>query len=109
MRKLLLVLPAFMLVVLPGCGTTTTDGSHVGIVTAVENNGLIWKTTDVYVKSDATASSEDVYCATDRDVVAVLRKANIEGKKVELKYHSELVVAPWRCTGNDIIDDVVSL
>jgi hypothetical protein len=105
MKKLIpLLLGAAIL--LPGCGTTLTNGSHVGIVTAVEKSGVIWKTWDVYVKTDATSSQEDTYCVEDDDVISTIRAANLTRKKVELIYHDEFFIAPWRCGSSPIIDSI---
>lgn len=95
---------ALTLIVLPGCAVTTTGGEHVGIVTAMEKHGLIWKTWDAYVKTDATSSQEDTYCVEDSDVVDMLRQFNVSREKVVLHYHAEMITAPWRCNGNEIID-----
>lgn len=109
MKKLLILPILAVALILPGCGVTTRDGSHVGVITAIEKNGLMWQAYDVYVKTDKSSSQEDTYCVEDEDVIDALKEANKDGKRVEVIYHSELVVAPWRCHSSDTIIDQVKV
>lgn len=52
----------------------TSSGEHTGYVTAVEKNGIIWKTGRAYVKTDTMSSQEDKYCVIDPDVYQQLQQ-----------------------------------
>jgi hypothetical protein len=106
MKKLFIGFLLFIAIMLTGCITTTRDGTHTGQVTAIEENGLIWPTYDAYVKTDATSSQEDVYCVENKELIPILRNLSESRTKITVHYHSELFVAPWRCTGSDIIDSI---
>lgn len=106
MKKLFALLPLVALLTV-GCGVTTTGGHHVGYVTAVEQNGLVWKTGAVYLKTNVTASQEDKYCVTDPAVMSELSAFNDSQARVRLTYHSEIMTAPWRCDSEDAIIDAV--
>ena len=107
MKKLVVIGLLFSMLLLSGCITTTVNGRHSGQITAIEQNGLIWKTWSVYVKSDISASQEDIYCVEDLNVVKKLQSASANREKVTLIYHDELIVAPWRCNEEiGIIDNV---
>ena len=81
----------------PGCIDIMTNGKHSGQVTAIEKEGLIWKTWKVYVKSDISSSQEDTYCVEDVNVIEQLTKAAEGRNKITVLYKDELIVAPWRC------------
>jgi len=68
--------------------STPTNGSHTGYVTAVEKNGIIWKTGRVYVKTDTQSSQEDKYCVKDQVIYDELVKAQTNKEKVTLKFSS---------------------
>jgi len=99
--KVILVLMAILTLSLSGCIETTSNGRHSGQVTAVEKNGVIWKTWDVYVKSDISASQEDKYCVEDVSLIPLLEQASKDRVKVTLLYRDELIVAPWRCENTE--------
>lgn len=108
MRRILVVLVGGVLL-MSGCGVTTKDANHSGYITAVEKNGIIWKTGQVYVKSELSSSQEDSYCVEDEIVYNELKEAAKNKQRVNLIYHSELVTAPWRCEGDTIVDKVEKL
>lgn len=89
------------LVLLSGCGVTTNDAEHTGFITAVEKNGLIWKTGRAYVKTDLSSSQEDYYCVENQELYNSLREKAKNKEQVTLVYKAEIVVAPWRC-GNEL-------
>lgn len=111
MKRFFIGFALLALIVLPGCGTVTEDGEDAGVITAVEKNGLIWKTWTVYQKSDAAATTADRYCVEDDEIARVLKEASQNKQRVSLKYHDELIVAPWRCNGEEagIVDGVETL
>lgn len=93
-KAMLLVLP---LLFLAGCGVTTIDGEHTGYITAVEKNGLIWKTGRAYIKTELSSSQEDIYCVEDQGLYDELKKRSAEKENITVVFKSEMVVAPWRC------------
>ena len=106
MYKILVVAMILVSILLSGCITTTTNGRHSGQITAIEKNGLIWKTWDVYVKTDISSSQEDRYCVEDETLIPKLDKLSKDRQKVTVLYKAELIVAPWRCEGSEIITGV---
>src|SRR4051794_33275623 len=66
----------------------TGRGQHVGFVTAVEKNGIFWKTGLAYVKTDTQSSQEDTYCVIDDKIYQDLQAAADAHKRVIMKYFS---------------------
>jgi hypothetical protein len=86
---------------------TPTEGSHTGYITAVEKNGVIWKTGRAYVKTDLSSSQEDMYCVKDQRIYDELVKAQINKEKITIKFNAPLIVPNWDCGGeNAIIYDI---
>ena len=84
-------------VVLSGCIVTTTNGRHVGYVSSVEKNGIVWKTGRAYLKTDTASSQEDFYCVESEEILNGLGEAAKNKQKIEIFYHDELIKFPWRC------------
>lgn len=82
---------------------TPTEGSHTGFITAVEKNGVIWKTGRAYVKTDLSSSQEDKYCVKDQRVYDELVKVQTSKEKVTVKFSAPLVVSNWDCGNEDSI------
>lgn len=80
-----------------------TNGSHTGYITAVEKNGVIWKTGRAYVKTDTQSSQEDQYCVKDQKVYDELVKAQTSKEMVTVKFDAPLIVANWECGGESAI------
>ncbi len=59
--KVVIVAMLIMIIVslLSGCIETMNNGKHSGQITAIEKEGVIWKTYTVYVKSDISSSQEE--------------------------------------------------
>lgn len=74
------------------------DGSHTGYITAVEREGIIWKTYTAYVKTNSQSSQEDKYCV-DSSVVEELKKAQVENKQVTVNYKRGFTLPIWECSG----------
>jgi len=104
--KIILVLVLVIALSLSGCIETLKNGRHSGQITAIEQNGLIWKTWDVYIKSDISSSQEDRYCVEDVSLIPQLDMLSKSRTKVTVLYRGEFFVAPWRCTGLEIITGV---
>ncbi|MFZ3385335.1 MAG: hypothetical protein WA144_15550 [Candidatus Methanoperedens sp.] len=108
MKANTMIMMVFVLavVLLSGCIETLKNGRHSGQVTAIEQSGLIWKTWDVYVKSDISSSQEDRYCVEDVSLIPQLDALSKSRTKVTVLYRGEFYVAPWRCNGLEIITGV---
>lgn len=85
------------------------NGQHTGYVTAVEQEGIIWKTWRAYVKTDPQSSQEDVYCVKDAQVVYDLKSTEESRALVTVSYASPLVVFKWECGGESSIIQSISL
>ncbi len=110
MKSKILMMTLILTIILAssGCIETTSNGRHNGQVTAVERNGVIWKTWDVYIKSDISSSQEDKYCVEDTTLIPQLDALSKDRTKVTVLYRDELVVAPWRC-GNDEVGIITGI
>lgn len=86
-----------------GLHIDTGSGEHTGYITAVERNGLIWKTGTAYIKTDVSSSQEDLYCVIDPEVYAKLEELSRTQSKVTVKYHSWLVAGITNCNGEGAI------
>lgn len=81
-------------------------GTHTGYVTAVEKEGLIFKTYNVYFKSSAESSQEDMYC-TREDVAKNLESALKSKEQIVINYVSYFANGITLCgSGGDIITNV---
>ncbi len=96
---IILVILAVLLAV-SGCIETIRDAEHTGIITAVEPEGVVWKSTNVYVKTDAESTQEDLYCLEDSSLVPELKQLAKSKARVTVLYRNEMIVAPWRCDGS---------
>jgi len=84
---LLLGLVGFI-TILTGFPIQSSNGQYVGYVTAVEQNGAIFKGWNVYLKTDLQSSNEDVACV-DRDnqkLIEDLQKAQENKTSLTLQY-----------------------
>lgn len=72
----------------------TGEGTHIGYVTAVGTEGLIFKTTTIHFKTDNAQSQEDAYCAADPGVIDGLRRTSELKQRVELHYANYFVFGP---------------
>lgn len=106
MKRIILTLAILSLLLLNGCITTTRNGTHNGYITAVEQTGVFWPTWTIYQKTDPTSTQEDKYCVEDKKLIPELIKASDTKERVTLHYHSELLVAPWRCDDDDIVESM---
>ena len=77
----------------------TSKGSHKGIITAVQKEGLFIKTNAVYFKTGASSSQEDGYCATD-EVYADLEKALENGAEITINYIGYMANGIFLCSDN---------
>lgn len=84
---------------------TTRDGTHTGYVTAIEENGIIFKTITVYFKTDVQSSQEDKYCLIDRSLIPMLEEKQTNKEKVTIIFYDYLMPSFFECgSGEGIID-----
>ncbi|MDO8642073.1 MAG: hypothetical protein Q7R76_00580 [Candidatus Woesearchaeota archaeon] len=84
---------------------TTDNGSHVGYVTAVEDNGLFFKTTTVYFKSDVQSTQEDKYCVINAGLKSILKGAAQNHNRIEIQYYDQFskdISELWRGKDGDV-------
>lgn len=99
--KLILIVLISIVLASSGCIEILNNGRHSGQITAIEKNGLIWKTGTVYVKSDISSSQEDRYCVEDESLIPLLNNLSQTRERVTLLYRDEFYKAPWRCSLSD--------
>lgn len=71
-----------------GVHINTGQGQYTGYITATEKNGLFWKTSRVYLKTELSASNEDKFCVMDEAVLSQLEEASRSQEPVTIKYSS---------------------
>lgn len=93
-----------------GLHVETGSGHHTGYVTAVQKNGVFFKTGRAYIKTDLSSSQEDLYCVTDDAVFTELERYAKEKKQVDLSYFSWFSAGVTNCAGEgEIINAVTPL
>lgn len=86
-----------------GIHWNTSNGEHTGYVTAVEENGLIFKTPSVYIKTKLDSSQEDRYCIIkDSALIEELRTAAIEEKRITIEFEDWFIRGFTNCSTHDI-------
>ncbi len=98
-KKLAIPIIIGLVLLFSGCIETVSNGTHSAQITAVQLDGLLFKTYTVYVKSDVSSSQEESYCIDEShlDIVPSLIQASKDRRKVVITYRDEFIVAPWRC------------
>ncbi len=82
----------------------TGSGNHSGYITAVQKQGLIFKTGRAYVKTDLSSSQEDIYCVEGDEVFKKLEEMSANKEKGTFQYKSYLFPEVTLCDGEgDII------
>ena len=84
--------------------SSTGNGQHVGYVTAVDQNGYIYKNYQVYFKTDTLSSQEDVYCInkSNKSLVDMAKRASVTRKLVTIEYHGVRGIGLDICGGDEI-------
>lgn len=80
-----------------GINYKTSVGEHTGYVTAVENNGIIFKTGRIYFKTDNQSSQEDNYCVIDKDLQKKLQAISEERTLVTISFEDRIVKGMKNC------------
>jgi len=97
-RCLTIILLLLVTLLLNGCITTTDNGRQYGQITNVEiGNGMIFKESRLYFKSDISSSQEESLCIDKPELIEQARMFAESKERVVLLYHSELMTVPWRC------------
>lgn len=79
-------------------------GEHTGFVTAVQKQGIFYKTGRAYFKTNTQSSQEDEYCVIDEKIYNQLQELSKEKKQVTIQYFSYLESGIKYCDGEkDII------
>lgn len=81
----------------------TGRGEHTGYVTAVETNGIVFKTNRAYLKTDTQSSQEDAYCVSDGAVYSQLQQYAISKTRVNVFYFSWISPGIATCQGENAI------
>lgn len=101
-----LIPASFLGVYITGWHLETGRGEHTGYVTAVQKQGIIYKTGRAYVKTDIQSSQEDLYCIVDEEVYTRLQEVSKTKKQVSLKYFSWFSAGVKNCENEgDVIYD----
>lgn len=85
---------------------TTENGAHTGVVTALETNGIIWKTDTVYFKTDAESTQEDVYCVIDKNLRQELINKQKSKEVITIRYEDYYIIGYSLCAVHPIITGV---
>lgn len=92
-----------------GWHLNTGHGQHTGYITAIEQNGIIFKTWTAFVKTDTQSSQEDKYCVVDATVIDALAKASDAKQHVTISYFSWFASGIANCDWEDtVISGVVN-
>lgn len=79
---------------------TPNNGEHTGYVTAVEKEGIIWRTDRAFFKTNTQSSQEDAYCVRSPAIVEQLKTKQEAGDRITILYGRSWFVWPWQC-GNE--------
>lgn len=85
-----------------------TEGTHQGVLTAVDLEGIWFRHYDVYLKSSGYTeqSDETTYCIYDYEKELAEELENALGKKVKLHYSHKGGYIGWKSCGTYHIDSV---
>lgn len=93
-----------------GIHWNTGEGEHTGYVTAVQKQGVFFKTWRAYVKTETESSQEDTYCIVDPKVVKELQDAAKNKSLVTVSYFSWFAAGWANCQGEgDVISKIEPL
>lgn len=88
---------AFVVIQFTGLHIDTGRGEHTGYITAVERNGLIFKTGKAFVKTDPSSTQEDEYCVIDDAVYDRLAEAARNKEKLTVTHQSYFATGIHEC------------
>lgn len=90
------------ILILIGIGSPN-NGQHTGIVTSVEQTGIIFKTWTAYIKTSSQSTQEDAYCVTDPHVISQLKSDATSVKEVTVNYSRGIFMPITECNGEGSI------
>lgn len=95
-----------------GLGGEVAESQYAGDVADIEeDSGIVWKTTQVEIKTDAEATEPETFCVAPKqtgEILPPLRQAQSDGDRVTVTYERGYVEPMWRCAwetdGRRIVD-----
>jgi hypothetical protein len=88
----------------------TSKGEQTGFVTAVETNGVFFKTPRVYIKSELSSSQEEAFCvAADQATITRLEEAARTQERLTLEFVDWFMRGAKYCGGVEEIGVVKSI
>ena len=93
-----------ILVFANGVHYETSKGAHTGFITAVETNGIIFKTHSAYIKTDVSSSQEEQYCVIDDAVKAELEEKSQSSEKVTIEFVDYFIRGFTNCSS--VVDEI---
>lgn len=100
-----IIVVLFLGIVLPFTGLhyEISNGEHTGYITAVEQNGIIFKTYSLYIKTKLDSSQEDRYCVDgDEQFIEELKEKSRNEEQVTLEFVDYFARGIYLCKTNDI-------
>lgn len=75
------------------------SGQHTGYITAVDQEGLLFKNYDVWIKTELSSSQEDQYCISrfDSELADKIKEASEKRQRVTIKYTNYVTMRPDYC------------
>lgn len=88
----------------------TSKGEQTGFVTAVETNGIFFKTPRVYIKSELSSSQEEAFCvASDAATIDRLEEAARTQERLTLEFVDWFIRGDKYCGGIEEIGVVTAI
>lgn len=76
-----------------------SEGSHTGIITAVEsNNNLLWDANLIYFKSSDQSTQEEIYCIPD-NLLSEAKGVSSKKQIVTIDFENDMIFMKWECNG----------
>lgn len=105
-----------VLIAFSGC-IETGKGYSIDTIYGIQENGLIWKTWDVWLTNDHPSQGSDgnsysaIYSVPKQDTLLVeqIQLLSGSGKKVKVYYRNELLWYPWDYSSGTIIYKVEAI
>lgn len=93
-----------------GFGAPVAESTFTGQVADVEeDSGLVWKTTEVSIKTSAEATEPEKFCVApgkEDEILPVLRQSQETGDRVTVTYERGYFEPEWKCERGPRIVDV---
>lgn len=95
-----------------GISAPVGESSYTGEVVDIQHDkGYIFRTTQVYMKTDPTASAVETFCVQTNkkpELYQSIKQNYEEGNKIQVDYSRPLFVSPFQCQGGLSTVDSVS-